>query len=328
MSLTTVEVSVAGVWSTVPALRVEDKNIIIRGTWLKRALIDAEEWLESEVRDPALYVESLRKARLRNFQADLFTFAQKPPDSAPRFRYPMSFDSVAIVAIPSFKAWWEALPQESRKNARRAEKRGVAVDLRLLDDRLVHDIVELNNDSPVRQGKRFVHYGKTPEQVRRDQATFLDRSDFICAYYGAELVGFMKVVYRGDVASILQILPKASHHDKRPANAMLAKAVQQCAARGVPYLTYGQFNYGNKRASSLREFKERNGFRELLLPRYYIPLTINGRLGIKANLHRGFMGVIPPTVIRAGLALRTKWYDMKTLTRRCSSTAEQPNRNR
>ena len=86
----------------------------------------------------------------------------------------------------------------------------------------------------------------------------------------------MKIVYRGDVASILQMLSRASHHDKRPANALIAKAVELCEAKGISYLTYGMFNYGNKRASSLRDFKIRNGFEEILVPQILRPLDEMG----------------------------------------------------
>src|SRR5437773_2109408 len=80
-------------------------------------------------------------------------------------------------------------------------------------------------------------------KVKKDQSSFLDRSDFICAHLADELIGFLKLVYRGETASILQLLPKASHNDKRPANALVAKAVERCEARAVSYLTYGMFNY-------------------------------------------------------------------------------------
>ena len=112
----------------------------------------------------------------------------------------------------------------------------------------------------MRQGKTFTHYGKTIEQVKKDQAAFLDRSDYICAYHEKELIGVVKLIYRGDVASILTFLPKASHHDKRPANAIMAKAVELCVERGIGHLVFGKFNYGTKKHTPLREFKIRNGF--------------------------------------------------------------------
>ena len=64
------------------------------------------------------------------------------------------------------------------------------------------------------------------------------------------LIGVVKLIYRGDVASILTFLPKTSHHDKRPANAIMAKAVELCAEKRINHLIFGKFNYGNKQAYS------------------------------------------------------------------------------
>lgn len=168
----------------------------------------------------------------------------------------------------------------------------------------------VNNEAPVRQGKRNRHYGKTFEEVKKDHSSFLDRSDFICAYVGEELVGFVWLIYRGEMASILQILTKASHQDKRPANALIAKAVELCAVKGLLYLTYGMFSYGNKKQHSLREFKERNGFREVLAPRFYIPLTTWGKICMKAKLHRGLIGILPHEVIMGAVRVRSMYYDL------------------
>ena len=38
--------------------------------------------------------------------------------------------------------------------------------------------------------------------------------------------------------------------------------------------------------SSLTEFKRRNGFEKVLLPRYYIPLTLKGKLAQRCQFHR------------------------------------------
>src|SRR5947199_350493 len=84
------------------------------------------------------------------------------------------------------------------------------LEVKNLYERLVQDLIDLNNASPVRQGKPFTHFGKTFDQVAKDQASFLDRSDYICAYAGDELLGVVKLVYRGDVASILTFLTKKS----------------------------------------------------------------------------------------------------------------------
>jgi GNAT acetyltransferase-like protein len=324
----TVEISRMGKWITVPALKVGENALFTSGRWIKKAVVHDEDWLEGELEDPELCVKRLKERGLHRLRADIFTFSQKPPKTVPQYRYPMKWDSVAVIRLTCFKDWWEGLPQETRKNVRRSQKRGVVVRVEELDDDLVRKIIDVNNDSPVRQGKHFAHYGKTFDQVKKDQSTYLGRSAFICAYAGDELIGFLKMVYRGETASILQILPRASHQDKRPANALIAKAVELCEARGVSCLVYGMFNYGNKRDSPLLEFKIRNGFEEILMPRFYIPLTVKGSVCMKLNLHRGFLAVLPPSVITLGVRARAKWSNLKQFISRCSSMVERPNRNR
>jgi hypothetical protein len=321
-----IEISVKGKWFHVPALNVDGKDIILRGNWVKVALIHAEEWLETDVQDPALCVKALKHEDSDGLRADIFTFSQKLPATSPKYSYFMERDSVAAIHLTTLKNWWDNLPQETRKNVRRAEKRGVVVQVRALDNGLLQDLLVLNNDSPVRQGKAFTHYGKTLEEVTRDQKDFLDRCDYICAYVGDELVGVMKLIYKGDVASILTFLPKASHHDKRPANVLMAKAVELCEKKHISYLTFGMFNYGNKQHTSLREFKIRNGFEEVLVPRYYVPLTMKGAIILKLRLHRGLIGVLPHGMITLLLRARTKLKQFQLS--RCSSTSERPNRTR
>ena len=112
----------------------------------------------------------------------------------------------------------------------------------------------------------------------------------------------MKIVHCGTFASVLTTLTRPSHADKRPANAILARVVRLCADESIPHLVYGQLNYGNKREGSLREFKLRNGFSEILVPRYYVPLTLRGRLALRLGMHKGPLGVLPPWAVK--LALR------------------------
>ncbi|GAC1675353.1 MAG: hypothetical protein PVS2B2_10250 [Candidatus Acidiferrum sp.] len=310
MSLHVAETTVKGKWVKVPAVAYKGRSVIAKGSWLKLAQILDEEWLDTELEDPGSCAEQLKNQRRGGLHADILTFAQKLPVTTPKYDYHTEWDSIAAVRTTSFKEWWEGLPQESRKNARRSQKRGVEVLVKPLNDELIRGIVGVNNDSPVRQGTPNKHYGKTFEEVKKDQSSFLDRCDYICAYAGDELIGFMSLIYRGEIASILQILPKASHHDKRPANALITKAVELCAEKGLSHLTYGMFNYGNKKHSSLREFKERNGFSEVLVPRFYIPLTSWGKFCIKAKLHRGLIGILPHGAIVAGVRVRTMCYNL------------------
>ena len=64
----------------------------------------------------------------------------------------------------------------------------------------------------LRQGRPFWHYGKDIDSVRIENATFSERSDFLGAYCGDELIGFIKLVYMGQSSWCDAILIK----DKRP----------------------------------------------------------------------------------------------------------------
>jgi hypothetical protein len=322
----TIEIAVKGKWFRVPALEVQGKDIIVQGKSIRTASIEAEEWLETEVEDPELCLRTLKEESSPEFRADVFTFAQKLPVTQQKYDYPVEWESIAAIPLTSFKDWWEKLPQESRKNTRRAQKRGVVVEVKELNAALIQDIMVLNNDSPIRQGKTFTHYGKTLEQVTKDQQAFLDRCDYICAYADGELIGLTKLIYRGDVASILTFLSKASQSDKRPANALMAKVVERCEQKGISHLIFGMYNYGNKRHTPLREFKIRNGFTEILAPRYYVPLTFKGALSVKLKFHRGPLGLLPHSVISVLVNARARWNAFKLS--RCSSMPERPNSDR
>jgi hypothetical protein len=306
-----IEIAIKGKWFAVPALEINGKDIIVRGKWIRIARVESEEWLESELEDPQRCVEVLKQQRSADLRADILSFTQKLPAVRPKYQYPLEWESIAAVRLTTFKEWWEGLPQETRKNVRRAQKRGVVVQVRNLDDDLIRDLQILNNDSPVRQGKVFTHYGKTLDQVKKDQEAFLDRCDYICGYHETELIGVVKLIYRGDVASILTFLPKASHHDKRPANAIIAKVVELCVEKGITHLIFGKFNYGNKKHTPLREFKIRNGFEEILTPRYYVPLTVKGAISVRLKLHRGLLGLLPHSVITLLVNARSKLYTFK-----------------
>jgi hypothetical protein len=320
------EVCVRGKYYSVPSFEVNGKNIILHGRFIKVASVHAEEWLESEIVDAEECIRRLREtSSSQKMKADIFTFAQKIPNVNPKYRYYMELESWAILHLTTFDEWWKKLPQETRKNTRRAAKRGVVVDVKPLDDKLVADIMELNNSSPLRQGRANDHYGKSFEQVKKDQSSFPGRSDYICAYCDKELLGFIKTVRSGKSAAILQIITKDSAYDKRPGNALIVKLVQYCLEIGMEHLIYGKYVYGKKRTSSLIEFKKRHGFSEVLVPRYYVPLTVRGTIALSMNLHRELVGILPEKIFKVAFYLRERWYKLRLLPSRCSSTLERPN---
>lgn len=295
----------------VPSLSVDGRMIIVGGKWFKEARIHDEDWLSGEaVQDPARFVRSIHDSRLN---PDWFTFAQKFTDPKPRFSYPFEWDNIAAISITSFNEWWERrVSHDLRKDVKRAEKRGIVVRPFELNDEAAAGIKAIYDETPIRQGRRFWHYGKSPELVKRENSSFLDRSEFIGAFLADELVGFIKIVFTDDIARMMQIIAKEQHQDKRPMNALIAKAVEVAETRKCSYLTYGKYTYDNKKNSSVVQFKRRNGFEEILFPRYYVPMNLRGAVAIKAGLHLGMKRFIPESALNFLLELRSKarrWKD-------------------
>jgi hypothetical protein len=303
----TIQISAAGRWITVPALALGSRTVYLQGGRVKVAVVHQEDWTPGEIETPDRWIEALKTCSIGGRLPDVFTFAQQLPNTEAKYSYPVEWRSIAAARVRSHQEWWEALPQETRKNVRRAQKRGLTVSVRPLDDGLVRGIMGVNNECPIVQGRRARHYGKSFEEVWRDQTDYSERSSFICAHAGEELVGFMKLVRCGAFASVLTTLTKPSHYDKRPANLLTARAVQLCEEEGIQYLVYGLLNYGNKRVDSLREFKIRNGFEESRVPRYYVPLTAKGAVYVRLGLYRGLIGILPAQAIGAWLGVRKKW---------------------
>jgi hypothetical protein len=290
----------------VRSARVEGQTVVVTGTWLKVAAIKDEELIEGEaVVDPHAFVRGLKPTGLA---ADLFTFAQKLPDTTPRYPYHHEWDNPAVIPITTYAEWWDDRAESSvRRAVRKAAKVGVVVRPAELDEAFVRGIAEIYGETPIRQGKSFWHYGKDADSVRRENGTYPERSVFLGAYYGDELIGFLKLIVVDKTASIVQVLSKMKHFDKRPSNALLAKAVETCEALRLSHLVYCSYVYNDPK-SSLTEFKRRNGFEQVLVPRYFVPLTLRGRLALRLGLHRGLTKRIPSALLVQLLRLRTLWY--------------------
>ena len=307
------EIRISGRTLYVPSAEICGRTVVVTGRWIRTARVRDEDVVEGvTVKDPGLFITKLKES---NLKADVFTFAQKPPEVTPKHNYHFEWDNWAAAPTTCFKDWWENLSQVSRKNVRRAARRGVVVKIVQFDDNLVKGVHRIYNHTPVRDGRLFWHFGKDFETVRRELSTYLDRSEFIGAYSNEELIGFIKMVYVDHVATLMHIISMNEHYDKRPMNALIAKAVEFCEQKGISHLIYGQFVYGNNRRSSLVEFKRRNGFQQVNFPRYYIPLTASGHLFIRLRLYRGFSGLIPEPILYVLLACRA-WYHKTISTNR------------
>jgi hypothetical protein len=278
---------------------VDNLEITITGRIIKTARL-TDEWYQ-DVEDPHSLVEKLKEARLR---ADLFTFMQRLPETKRKYEYFTEWDSIAAIPIRSFKFWWEQqINPKVRNMVRKSEKKGVEIRVVEYTDEFIEGMTCIFNESSVRQGRPFWHFGKDFETVKREFSKNLFREQLLGAYYMNELIGFIMLADAGRYAMTKQILGSLRHRDKSPVNALLAKAVQICEEKKLSYLVYASWVDG-----TLGDFKRHNGFERVDLPRYYIPLNRVGSLVLKAHFHRGVKGIVATRLLAGLKAIRAKWY--------------------
>lgn len=307
MLRTTHHMSVRGKMQQVQAFRLDDLTIVTKGRIVKIAEIFDEYWLSADtLPDPNRVVQGLRNV---DEKPDLFTFAQRVPDSDPRYNFHMEWDNVAAIPVVTYDQWFrEQISPASRRNIRASEKKGVVVRTEEFDEKYVHGIMSIFNESQIRAGRKYWHYGKEFAAVEAENGTYRDRSTFLGAYVDDEMIGYMKIVWDTRSAAIMQILSKMKFLDRRPNNALLSAAVKLSVERGVEYLLYEKFVYGSKGPDSLTRFKESNGFVRIDVPRFYVPLTTKGRIALLLGLHRNPKDLVPSWLRRQLLEYRDKWY--------------------
>jgi hypothetical protein len=221
-------------------------------------------------------------------------------DPTPHYKYRMEPASVAILPVSTHEHWWtRQISDKTRNLIRKAAKSNVELRIVPLDDKLVDGIKAIYDESPVRQGKPFAHFGKPQETIWTELATFGERSTFIGAFLDDELIGFAKLVETNGSASLMHIISKICERNKAPNNAVVSKAVAICAERGIESLHYGVWSIGG-----LGMFKENHGFRKVAVPRYYVPITRTGRLVLTLGLHRSIKERVPRALRERLIRLR------------------------
>lgn len=307
MTRSNLHISVRGKRVIVPTLEVAGHTVIVKGKCVRVGSIFDEYWLDRRsLPDPMTFIETIAHQPCK---IDLFSFAERVPQISPRFTFPIEWENYAVMHLQSYDGWLkQGISSSARRNIAASAKRGVTVSVAPFDEAYVRGIMAIYNETPIRQGRRFWHYGKGYAEVRDQNGTYSDRSTYFAAHYRNEMIGYCKVVWHDDTAAIMQLLSMIRHYDKRPNNALLAAAVRECCLRGVDYLVYEHFTYGRKGNSSLTEFKRANGFVRMDVPRYYVPLTAWGSVAFALGLHKGLKTWIPGVVWNWGVSLRNKWY--------------------
>lgn len=290
---------------TVVVRSIDDQPLAISGKLPRIAKVRDEPF--ECIATPGVFVEKLKHEDL---PADIFTFMQEVADTSPRYHFHLEWDSLAVLPITTYDHWWKRqINNKTRNMVRKAQKSSLEIRVVEFNDSFVNGIVDIYNESPIRQGRAFWHFGKNFEAIKRENITFLDRSDFIGAFYKGELVGFAKLVRGRNVASLMQIISKISHRDKAPSDALIAQSVEMCAAERIPYLHYGSWSRGG-----LGAFKMSHAFVRHEVPRYFVPLNLRGRLSLKMKLHRKWSDCVPELWLDRLIRLRNEWN-----TRRCSA---------
>jgi len=254
--------------------------------------------------------DTIRDLKVCGTRVDIFTFLQKLPEVSRQYSYKVEMDNLAVLKVSTFDNWWNnQIRSYPRNRARQAGKRGVTLREVPFGEELIRGICEVYNETPIRQGKRFPHYGMTYERAREYAGTFLDRSVYVGAFVGDTMIGFIKLTMDPSrtQACLVHILSMAKHKDKAPTNALIAEAVRVCADQKVSYLVYENFNYG-KKSDSLSHFKEVNGFERVDIPRYYVPLTPIGRLALRLGLHHRISDLVPESIAERLRDLRKAYF--------------------
>lgn len=287
-------------------LKTATEHIAITGKHLKIAKLK-EEWLEDATEPTAI----LKRLRSKDRRADLFTFWQRLPDVEPHFDYYMELQSVAAIPVTTYEQWFSGqINKGARQAVRKAARKGVQVEVTFVDARFEHGVWDIINETPLRQGRPYPYYGFDLNSVRKELATHADRCIFIAAYYDGEMVGFIKLADAGQYTVPFGMVSKLAHRDKSIQNALLAKAVEVCAEKGIPFLLYGFWDQG-----TLNDFKKNNGAVEYRLPRYYIPLTTKGKIALTLRLHHGVKSRLPRSVQKWLSGYRTRFYLRKYRSR-------------
>jgi hypothetical protein len=300
-----------------PLIHLDGVALQVRGRFLKTAQLNDEYYVG--VPDPLAFIENMKR-QSSNLGADVFTFVQDLHDREAHFQHVLSWDEMAVLPLTTYAHWFDKqLTFKPRNRLRKAWKNGVEARVVEFSDDFVRDVMVIYNETPLRQGKRNWHYRKDFDTVKREHATFLERSEFIGAYARGELIGFAKITHSAHHSIVMNMVAKVSQRDKAPTNALLAKSIEQVTARQIPLLNFGV--WGRR---GLNEFKLVNAFECARVPRYHVPLTLTGACALKLNLHRGLKERLPEPWIVKLADTRASWNEWRHRQASAMSPASSP----
>jgi hypothetical protein len=233
---------------------------------------------------------------LRSDEVDLFSFIERSflDSSSKKRRNLFSVqEGTGLLRITSYDNWLKSISSRARF-VRKGFRLGLKVEVVNIDEQFLKSALNIYNETPFRQGRRYSGYGVSMKDLKAKFATMGD-SEVLGAYYEENLIGLIWVGYGDRVAALRSFLSLISCRDKYPNNCLIAETVKRCVERGYQFLTYGNMGYN----PGLDFFKQSNGFRIFNVPRYFVPLTTNGMLAVKLGLCQPLEHNFSPALTRA-----------------------------
>ena len=256
------------------------------------------EWFEF-LEDPVAFVAEAKRARV----ADILVFLQEAHVPRPALPFHHLAASASVLTFKSYQDWWDGLHFKARNKARKAQKTGVELRVAAPDDDFVRGVEKIYNESPLRQDRKFTHYGKDFATIKHDLSSFPERTFFVGAYHEGRLIGFMKL-YEGDkILRTVHIIATLADRDKCVMDALIAKAVEMASAKNIFHLHYGDWAY-----RGLGAFRVKYGFERHDCARYYVALNWRGAVALKLGLERPVRERIPQAWIDRLVRLRSRVY--------------------
>lgn len=264
--------------------------------------------------DPPASIQKLRQSAT----IDVFTFISEIGTESAAYPYQKENTGMAVLTIKNYEHWWtEVLDFKVRNKVRKSAKSGVELRMVSLNDDFVRGVESIYNESPIRQGRKFFHYGKGFDAIKEELSSFSDRTCLVGAYFQGELIGFMKLFEGKDVLRTIHIIAKLSHREKPVMDGLIAKAVELCEQKKIQHLHYGSWTDGG-----VGVFRVKHGFVQMDVPRYYVPLNWRGGLMLKLNLHRPMRNRLPKSWVEFMLKVRTKWNSFKHVSDKSTGQSE------
>ena len=166
------KISFRGKHVFVPCIKVNNCEIISRGIFPRIATVFDDFLNPNYIKDPKPYIHAINNKRM----ADIFSFLGKIDDSDSKSyniftdenNVHIEHDFLAAIRIKTYDDWLRCdIKKQTRKRIKKSKKIGISVKRVDLDSNLIEDITKIFNETPVRQGRKFWHYGKDFEQSQK-----------------------------------------------------------------------------------------------------------------------------------------------------------------